>query len=168
MESPEDIEKALSKLVPSALSERGQRNLEDLIDSLAASEAVVEMTPPKRRYFAWAGGIGAAAAAVALSLSIPLAGPGTGSPNPGTGQKSGVVPAGNIFPDEDRVLLLEQVERVEAAEPEDLVWESDGIAHRAWRFRVVNENRVQDVQTGYEVTVSSPHEKVVLMPVTAF
>ena len=69
---------------------------------------------------------------------------------------------------EEDVVLLGRVERVEAAEPEDMVWETDGVAHRAWRFRVVDEERVQDVRTGYEVTVSSPRERVVLMPVTAF
>jgi hypothetical protein len=51
MESPEDIEKALARLVPSAISERGQRSLDDLIDSLAAAggeEMVGEMPPPRR------------------------------------------------------------------------------------------------------------------------
>jgi hypothetical protein len=69
---------------------------------------------------------------------------------------------------EDGLVLLGQVERLEAAEPEDWVSEADGVSHRAWRFHVVDEERVQDVKTGYEVTVSCPREKVVLMPVTAF
>ena len=166
MESPEEIEKALAKLVPSALSERGQRDLEELIDSLAADESPVaaeKVRPGLRRLPVWVGGIGAAAAAVVISLNLPAAKPVTEGGRQFVAENSaGVVPAA------DEVVLLGQVERVEAAEPEDLVWETDGVAHRAWRFRVVNEERVQDLQTGYEVTVSRPREKVVLMPVTAF
>ncbi len=166
MESPEDIEKALGRLVPSALSEKGQRELEDLIDSLAAGEmpdAPAATRPGGRRFLAWAGGIGAAAAAVAISMSLPQAGPG------GNGITAREVPGTGPAPaEEEDVVLLGRVERVEAAEPEDMVWETDGVAHRAWRFRVVDEERVQDVRTGYEVTVSSPRERVVLMPVTAF
>ena len=73
MESPEDIEKALARLVPSAISDQGQRSLEDLIDSLAAGEtAVVEMPSPRRKPWGWmAGGAGAAAAAVTLALLVP-------------------------------------------------------------------------------------------------
>jgi hypothetical protein len=33
---------------------------------------------------------------------------------------------------------------------------------------VVDEERLHDVETGYEVLVSRPREEVVLMPVTAF
>ena len=78
MESPEDIEKALARLVPSAISDQGQRSLEDLIDSLAAGEtAVVEMPSPRRKPWGWmAGGAGAAAAAVTLALLVPAGEPG--------------------------------------------------------------------------------------------
>ena len=168
MESPEDIEKALGRLVPSALSEKGHRELEDLIDSLAAGEmpdAPAATRPGGRRFLAWAGGIGAAAAASAISVSLPQAGPGG---NGGVTTAREVSGADRVSAEEEDVVLLGRVERVEAAEPEDMVWETDGVAHRAWRFRVVDEERVQDVRTGYEVTVSSPRERVVLMPVTAF
>lgn len=176
MESLEDIEKALSRLVPSAISGKGQQSLEDLIDGLAAEAGeepeVVEMpapvtAAPKRRVWTWTGGIAAAAAAVVAAMVLPQGNPGG---NPGTVAYQGkpqLTPVSHPAP-EDGVLLLGQVERVEAAEPEDWVSEADGVTHRAWRFRVVNEERVQDVKTGYEVTVSHPREKVVLMPVTAF
>lgn len=174
MESLEDIEKALAKLVPSAISEKGQQDLEDLIDGLAAEAGeepgIVEMpqpvtSAPNRRVWSWTGGIAAAAAAVVVALTLPQ-----GSPDRDLQAVSfrGVTPVSNNPAPEDGVLLLGQVERVEAAEPEDWVSEADGVTHRAWRLSVVNEERVQDVKTGYEVTVSRPREKVVLMPVTAF
>lgn len=170
MESPEDIEKALSKLLPSAYSEQGQQRLDELIDRLAAEETFFEMpepekAEPKRRVWAW--GIGAAAAAVVVSLSMPPAATGISGETPALVGNPAVVPAASVDAG-DGIVLLGQVERVEAAEPEDWVSETDGVAHRAWRFRVVDEELVQDVQTGYEVTVSRPREKVVLMPVTAF
>jgi hypothetical protein len=158
MESPEDIEKALARLLPSAISDQGQRSLDDLIDSLAAGEAVVEMPPPRRKPWGWIGGIGAAAAAVALALVIPAGNPEdstTLASNPAFGEKEGF-------------LVLEQSKHVESAEPEDWTSEADGVTHRAWRVRVVNQERVQDLETGYEVLVSHPQDEVILRPVNTF
>ena len=176
MESLEDIEKALSRLVPSAISGKGQQSLEDLIDGLAAEageepEVVAMPKPvtamPKRRMWGWTGGVAAAAAAVVAAMVLPQGNPAGTARTVAYHGNPQITPAGNSAA-EDGVVLLGQTERVEAAEPEDWVSEADGVTHRAWRFRVVNEERVQDVKTGYEVTVSHPREKVVLMPVTAF
>lgn len=73
MESPEDIEKALSRLMPSAMSGKGQRSLEELVDHLAAGESAV-MKPARRSNWAWVGGIGAAAAAVVVAVGVPWSG----------------------------------------------------------------------------------------------
>jgi hypothetical protein len=163
MESPEDIEKALARLVPSAISDRGQRSLEDLIDSLAAGEsageeALVEMPQPRRKPWRWIGGIGAAAAAVALALVIPA----------GTPEDSASFAANPIPREKDGFLVLGQSKHVESAVPEDWTSEADGVTHRAWRVRVVNQERVQDLETGYEVLVSQPQEEVILRPVNTF
>ena len=164
MESPEDIEKALARLVPSAISERGQRSLDDLIDSLAAAggeEIAGEATPPRRaKSWGWIGGIGSAAAAVALALVIPQAG------NPEASSLSDADPA-PVEEKEDFVVLA-QSQLVESAEPEGWTSEADGVTHRAWRVRLVNQERVKDVETGYEVLVSQPQEEVILQPVDTF
>lgn len=171
MESLEDIEKALSKLVPSAISEKGQQSLEDLIDTLAAEAGeepeVIEMPQPvtaasQGRVWSWAGGIGAAAAAVVVSLSLPMGAPQ--SQGLASHANPNVVPAGHNA-EKGGVLLLDEVERVEAAEPEDWISITDGETHRPWRYRVVNEQKVQDVETGYKILVSSPAEKVVFRPI---
>jgi hypothetical protein len=156
MESPEEIEKALSRLMPAAISEEGKRSLDALIDGLAAGETVVEM--PRKSAWPWLGGIGAAAAAVVIALNLPA-----GSPVSPT--------VGSTLPTETReggIVLLQQTERVENAEPDGWMSETDGVAHRAWRVRVVDEERLRDLETGYEVLVSRPREEVILMPVTAF
>ncbi|MEK7950349.1 hypothetical protein [Luteolibacter soli] len=167
MESPEDIEKALARLMPSAISERGQRSMNDLIDSLAAGETVAVELPPAKKSsrLAWFGfgGIGATAAAVALALSLPQGDPGVGS-------RAVVVnaPVKEASAAKSDVVLIGSSEVVEDAVPEDWMSETDGVPHRAWRVRVVDQERVRDVETGYEVLVSRPREEVRLMPVTSF
>lgn len=156
MESPEDIEKALHRLMPAAISEEGKRSLDELIDGLAAGETIVEM--PRKSGWTWLGGIGAAAAAVVVALNLPA-----GSPAPAN---IAVTPPAEV--EEGGIVLLQQTERVENAEPDGWMSETDGVAHRAWRVRVVDEERLRDLETGYEVLVSRPREEVILMPVTAF
>lgn len=156
MESPEDIEKALSRLMPAAISEEGKRSLDELIDGLAATEKVVEL--PRKSGWPWAGAIAAAAAAVVIALNLPS----TDSDVPGAG------PVVEESSEEEGIVLIRQTERVADAEPEGWLSETDGVAHRAWRVRVIDEDRVRDVKTGYEVTVSRPREEVILMPVTSF
>jgi hypothetical protein len=160
MESPEEIEKALSRLVPAAFSEQGKRSLDELIDGLAAGETtVIEMAPDKSKpLLPWAGGIAAAAAAVVLAMNFPAGGPS--APSPGISQAPPEIAGETV--------LLHQSERVEAAVPEDWMTEADGVAYRAWRVRVVGEERLHDVQTGYEVLVSRPREEVRLIPVSSF
>lgn len=166
MESPEDIEKALARLVPSAISERGQRSLDDLIDSLAAAdgeEAIVEMSQPRRaKPWGWISGIGSAAAAITLALVLPE----TESTKSGGGR----VATAELAPAEakERFVVLAQSQHVESAEPEGWTSEADGVTHRAWRVRLVNQERVKDVETGYEVLVSQPQEEVILRPVNTF
>ena len=156
MESPEEIEKALSRLMPAAISEEGKRSLDELIDGLAAGETVVQM--PRKSAWPWLGGIGAAAAAVVITLNLPA-----GSPAPADVAVTAPAPVA-----EGGIVLLQQTERVEKAEPDGWMSETDGVAHRAWRVRVVDEERLRDLETGFEVLVSRPREEVILMPVTAF
>jgi hypothetical protein len=161
MESPEDIEKALARLMPSAISEKGHRSMDDLIDSLAAGETVTLQLPSakKSNHWSWIGGIGAAAAAVVVALSLPQGKPPAVVEN---------APAQEDPAAKGDVVLIGSSEVVEDAVPEDWMSETDGVPHRAWRVRVVDQERLRDVETGYEVLVSRPREEVRLMPVTSF
>lgn len=155
MESPEEIEKALARLMPAALSEQGKRSLDEMIDGLAAGETAAGGAQGSR--WPWAGGIAAAAAAVVFALNWPAPTPPVPAP----------VVAEDVAGDRG-IVLIRQTERVEDARPEGWLSETDGVAHRAWRVRVIDEDRVRDIETGYEVTVSRPREEVILMPVTTF
>ena len=167
MESPEDIEKALAALVPSAISEQGQRSLDDLIDSLAAGEVpVAELPEPRRRSWGWAGGIGAAAAAVALAFQVP----GGGSGALTQGEETPAPSEAPFTPEtpEEAVVSLGRSEVLDLAEPQDWMSESNGVPRRACRVRYVNQEQVKDMLTGLEVTVMQYGEDTRLLPVNAF
>jgi hypothetical protein len=109
MESPEDLEKALARLMPSAISGKGQRSMEDLIDSLAAGETVATVLPEKKPgRGSWLGGIGAAAAAVVIAMNLPQGG------TPDVVE----LPAADATAPESGVVLIGQSEVVEEAVPE--------------------------------------------------
>jgi hypothetical protein len=77
MESPEDIEKALGRLMPSAISERGQRALEGTIDGLAAGGTSVPAESSPRSGW-WTAAVAiptAAAAALTVALVMSKGGP---------------------------------------------------------------------------------------------
>ncbi|WP_035602634.1 PDZ domain-containing protein [Haloferula sp. BvORR071] len=130
MESPEDIEKALAALVPSAISEKGQRSLDDLIDNLAAGNAPLlemEMPASRRLPWGWIGGLGVGAAAVlAMAFQIP-SGPQPGERGPVLGPLA--VSPNPIAP-----------------------MEEPGVLSLASTF--VNQARVRDLKTDYEVVVT--------------
>ncbi len=74
MESHEQLEKALNRLMPSAISDRGQRALEGAIDSLAAGKPVA-VSGAKGSWWPLAIGMpAAAAAAFAVAFSLPRGG----------------------------------------------------------------------------------------------
>lgn len=78
MESPEDIENALSRMTPPEISAAGRRSLDLLIDELsgnAVGDLVVPADPVRWRI--WTAAVGAAAAAVAAVVIIPWGSPGS-------------------------------------------------------------------------------------------
>ena len=144
MESPEDLEKALARLVPSAISEKGQRSMEDLIDSLAAGETVATPLPVKKSsHWSWLGGIGAAAAAVVVALSLPLGDAPTVVEKSATPEdptaKSGVV-------------LIGQSEVVEDAVPEDWMAETDGVPQRMEAKGMIPKGEICRIWQSPEIT----------------
>lgn len=152
MESPEEIERALERLVPRAMSESGAAGLDALIDELAGEEV-------RGTRWGWISifGVGAAAALVGL---LQLVEP-TIEELPGSVWRSERAA--------DGVRLVAESEGVVAVdEAGSFVADSDGALHQAWHVQVLNEERFHDDETGSEVRVYHPREEVVLMPVTAF
>jgi hypothetical protein len=119
----------------------------------------------RRRPWAWtgiAGATGAAAAAVVMAFQMPGTG---GHPTQGGAPEVAGVPAAVSAPE---VVSLERNEFVDSAVPENWMSVKDGVPHRAMRVRYINEERVRDVQTGYEVVVTQTREDLDWLPVDSF
>jgi len=156
--------------MPSAISEKGQQSMEALIDSLAAGETVAVELPSVKKpsHLPWfgLGGIGAAAAAVVVAFSLSPGESGSGSRAVAKNNSVPTVEADSVS--NDGLVLIGSTEVVEDAVPEDWMSETNGVPQRAWRVRVVDQERLRDVETGSEFVISRPREEVRMMPVTSF
>jgi hypothetical protein len=153
MHEKDSVETILARLMPPALSEAGQREIETMLDELAGPAAA--KPAPRFRFPMIAGGIAAAlaGAAVIFSTARPPASSGTslaaGDPMPG-------------------IMLVGESDRIESMTDEGWREDSDGSAMRAMRLSVVEENSLFDEETGIVMQVSEPREELLLMPVSAF
>ena len=149
----DEMEKALLRLMPAALSVGSQNEIDDMIDELADGAKV------KRHGFgrpaAWLGVMGAAAALALGVFLIPFgsdkASPLAASPLPQAG-----------------LVVLAETDRVENVRDAGLFVDAGGSAVRKMRVRVVEESRIRDEETGIELTLTVPREETYLMPVSTF
>ena len=166
MQTPDSIEAALSRLMPPALSESGQRSIEAMLDELAVtapSAAAIRRRRVRGLWWFIPTGIAAALAAVAgLALQ-----PGPG-PAP-VAAADPVTAATAVAEDPDPgLVLVSESSRVEQLSDEGLLGNPDGEAMRAVRCRVVDANTFRDEETGIVVQVTEPREETILMPVSIF
>lgn len=160
MQTPDSIEAALSRLMPPALSESGQRSIEAMLDELAA--APVAARPRfKLRVVAVAVPLGIAAALVAWVSLAPREADVLPVATVAITQPASVEPA-------SRLLLVRESDRVESVSDEGWMSDPDGEAMAAVRVRVVEANTFQDEDSGIVVQVSDPREEVILTPVSVF
>lgn len=160
MRPHESMEDMLSRLMPVAFSEEGQRSLDAMLDELAGpEEPVAAEEPATKRGNLWARvlppvGI-AAAAALAFLWSY-------GAP----GDRKTVASRPDIAP--SGIYLLGETDRIERLTDEGWLADPQGGAMQAVRVQVVEENTLQDAQTGIIFQISEPREELILTPVTAF
>lgn len=153
MDTPEMIERSLERLVPRGFSREGEASLMELIDELAGEDSP-ERGPRWGALLGWSGGL---AAAFALGGGLIFAG----------NEESGTVPLAGV--EDMGVELMAEAEGVVSAEPDStLLVDPGGDLHQAWHVQVVNEERVRDLRTGYEVRITRPRDELVLLPVTSF
>jgi hypothetical protein len=160
MHKPDSIETILARLMPPALSEAGQRNIESMLDALSGESApAVRAKTGALTWLRWLLPAGIAAAVVAAALVLPLASP----PSPSSWVS---VAAGG----ESRagLVLVGESDRIESMTDEGWQEESDGSAMRTLRLNVVEENSLLDEETGIVMQVSEPREEILLMPVSTF
>lgn len=157
MHKPDPVETILARLMPPALSEEGQREIEAMLDELAGPVAVV--APPAAAVVSWPhrwviGGI--AAAGVAAAMIFPM--------------KPAAHPLASAADQETpaEFQLVSESDRIESTSDEGWLEDADGSAMQALRLNVVEENNILDEETGILMTVSEPREEILLMPVSAF
>jgi hypothetical protein len=156
MHDAHSVETILARLMPSALSETGQHEIEAMIDELAATSQVSAPSghPWLRRIAV--GGI--AAAGVAAACVFPMvqhpAAPATAT-SPTASHAPGFV-------------LVGESDRVESMTDEGWLENQDGSTMQATRLSVIEENTLRDVESGIVISISEPREEILLMPVSAF
>ena len=151
----EAIEAALARLMPPALSEECQFEIESMIDELAGPELEEIAEMPARWTQRWIMGSGIAAAVAGLLAIVSFV---KTTPSHATAA---------IAEETAGLVLVGESDRVEAMTDEG--WQdSDGAAMHAVRLNVVAENSLRDEETGITMKISEPREELLLMPISAF
>jgi hypothetical protein len=146
----DEMEKALMRLMPVALSDSAQVEIETQIDELAGVAHVVH-----HDFSRWAKWLGGTAAAVAVGFyAIPS---GTREATPLVGSTADV-----------GMVVLNELDRMESIRDDGLFVDPAGSAVRKMTVRVVGESRIRDEETGIEVTLTEPREEMYLMPISTF
>jgi hypothetical protein len=146
----EDLEKALLRLMPAALSDAAQAEMEARLDELSDRGEVIRLD--FSRWAKWLGGI---AAAVAVGVFAFPSGDRETAPLAGMAEDDGMV-------------VLTELDRVENVLDEGLFVDAGGSALRKMSVRVVGESRILDEETGIEVTLTEPRREMYLLPVSNF
>lgn len=154
-----EIEAALARLMPPALSEGSQSRIEEMIDELASSEPenVVAISSGKWIARSLIGG-GIAAAIGALCAVFPMIRGASDSPLVRTSPADS--PQGFV--------VVSESDRIESVTDEGWREDSEGAPMHSVRLKAVQENNVRDEQTGMVVRISEPREEILMMPVSDF
>ena len=160
MPQPESIETMLSRLMPVAFSEEGQRSMDAMLDELCGEEPEAAAIPAgsvKKNLWKFAIPPIGIAAATALAFFHPGETPETVPP----------VTARSVAVDPG-VVVLGESERIEMLKDEGWLADPHGAVMQAARARVVGEDTMRDEETGIVFCVSERREELILNPITSF
>ncbi|HVJ46995.1 MAG TPA: hypothetical protein VM511_11450 [Luteolibacter sp.] len=156
MQPPDSIEAMLDRLMPTAISEKGQRSLDEMLDELCGPE-IVEAPVVRRNHWKYAVAPVGIAAAVAVAVFLP-----------GKETKKGVSSPAVVAIADEEFSLVGESDRIEALADEGLVADPMGGVMQAMRVRVVGENTFRDEETGIVMQISEPREEMLFYQVNAF
>jgi hypothetical protein len=163
MKSPEEIEQALQRLVPPALSSRAHANVSAMIASLAekaqpAAEVVDFLAPARKFPLRQAAAAAVAIAALALMGIAYFPTPDaitTALPTP-------------VVEKENSPVLIDRMELTDGMTVEGTLTAADGTIMNQVKRRVETHERYRDTQKGYLITVSETRDEKVLLPKRGF
>ncbi len=159
MQAPDPIEEILARLMPPALSQCRQFEIEEMIDELAGPDAIAHKFPhPPWWRSRMLIGSGVAAALATLCAFIPS------KSNTSIAQATH---ASSHLPPSEMVLISES-DRIESMTDEGWQDEADGSAMHALRVNAVGKNSLRDEESGMVVQISELREELVLTPISAF
>jgi predicted RNA-binding Zn-ribbon protein involved in translation (DUF1610 family) len=155
MQAPDPIETILARLMPAALSEHCQTDIEKMVSELAGAppENVVAISSGKWIVRSLIGG-SIAAAIGAMCAIFPL-----------IHRPSGITAA--QIPDSASpagFVLVSESDRIESVTDEGWLKDSEGSPMHSVRLKTVQENKVRDEQSGMVVQISEPREEILMMP----
>jgi len=157
MPALDPIEAALARLMPPALSQNFQYELDEMIDALAGQEAQGITVGISSRPNRWIVGSGIAAAVAGLLAIYPLV---QRAPDRQISAQPEEIRSG--------LVLVSESDRIQSMTDEGWQENSEGHAMHALRLNVVEENSVMDEETGIIVLISQPREELLLMPISSF
>lgn len=154
MQALDPVETILARLMPPAMSEDCQLEIEALIDDLAGLE-----DKPRFSWFTrWLVGGGIAAAIAGAFTVFPII---HDAPDTAVAVIAPSPPNGGF-------VLLSESDRIESMTDEGWQEDPDGSAVRTLRLSAVEENSVRDEESGMVVQISEPREEIFLMPISTF
>jgi hypothetical protein len=156
MQAPDPIETIMARLMPPALSQQSQAEMDAMIDDLAGPEAenVVEISSKGWLARGMIGG-GIAAMIGALCAVFPLI---QRSMQPQITDSSVELPASGL-------VFVSKSDRIESMTDAGWREDSEGSAMHAVRLKSVQESNLLDEASGMLVKISQPREEILMMPV---
>ncbi|MCX8496893.1 MAG: hypothetical protein ORN51_11990 [Akkermansiaceae bacterium] len=159
MQAPNPIEEILARLMPPALSQSRQFEIEEMIDELAGPDATTHAPLPSPW---WRSrmliGSGIAAALATLCAFIP-----SKSNTPIAQTTHNLSPISS-----SEMVLISESDRIESMTDEGWQDEADGSAMHALRVNAVGQNSLRDEESGMVVQISELREELLLTPISAF
>ncbi len=159
MQAPDPVETILARLMPPAMSQGAQEDLDAMLDDLAGPAAGAIIPHPSNNWLVRSliGG-GIAAAVGAMVAVFPLA--------PET-PKARIALSPPAYPPTGLVLISGS-DRVESMTDEGWQESVDGSVMHALRLHAVEESSVRDEKSGIVVKISEPREEILLTPISSF
>jgi hypothetical protein len=133
------VEDVLVRLMPTAISPRGQRGIEAMINGLAAASPTSQAARPRRhtRTWFWSGGIAASIAAVSIA-------------------------AAQI--NDHRYRLVDSSTNEQLLGSEGIHEDTEGRLMEAVRLRIVEKQQYKDILSGRLITVTNEQDETILLP----
>lgn len=169
MKSPEEMEKALQRLIPPALSERAHADVSSMLASLAASApAAPEEAQAGIRLSSLRLPLSIAAAVAIAAVSVA-----SWSASHGASDKIAAVTAGPVTPtpsgeSETSPVLIDRMLVTDGMTVEGTLTAADGSVMNQVNRRVQTRERYRDAKKGYLITISETRDEKVYLPKKGF